>query len=149
MAMIYASVVRWTNVVADLTNFDANFKQIVHGCLLNLSSNNNNKFMTFKCDGHTFHYLREDGYTYCVVARELAVFLGLSWASKGQLYIIWYWEGLYNSSLQNLGQSWWNIWSTVVIIRMRWASLQRRKFNSYHIVWYCTEIINNIAHFIC
>ncbi|XP_066324593.1 vesicle-associated membrane protein 721-like [Miscanthus floridulus] len=29
----------------------------------------NNKF-TYNCDGHTFNYLVEDGFTYCVVAVE-------------------------------------------------------------------------------
>lgn len=73
MAVIYAFVARGTDVVAEFTDFKGNFKKIAHSCLLNLPSNSN-KFTTCKCDGHTFHYLREDGYAYCVVARGLTQF---------------------------------------------------------------------------
>jgi hypothetical protein len=73
MAVIYAFVARGTDVVAEFTDFKGNFKKIAHSCLLNLPSNSN-KFTTCKCDGHTFHYLREDGYGMYVFPLEFSMF---------------------------------------------------------------------------
>ncbi|CAL5346802.1 unnamed protein product [Camellia sinensis] len=63
-------VARGTVVLAEFTEFTGNFTSIASQCLQKLPSSNN-KF-TYNCDGHTFNYLVEDGFTYCVVAVESA-----------------------------------------------------------------------------
>lgn len=67
-SLIYAFVARGAVVLAEYTEFTGNFTTIAAQCLQKLPSSNN-KF-TYNCDGHTFNYLVEDGFTYCVVAVE-------------------------------------------------------------------------------
>ncbi|KAK8658554.1 hypothetical protein V6N13_036757 [Hibiscus sabdariffa] len=69
-SLIYAFVARGTVVIADYTEFTGNFTAIASQCLQKLPATNN-KF-TYNCDGHTFNYLVDNGYTYCVVAVESA-----------------------------------------------------------------------------
>ncbi|KAK8557579.1 hypothetical protein V6N12_009808 [Hibiscus sabdariffa] len=69
-SLIYAFVARGTVVIADYTEFTGNFTTIASQCLQKLPATNN-KF-TYNCDGHTFNYLVDNGYTYCVVAVESA-----------------------------------------------------------------------------
>ncbi|MFQ6633720.1 hypothetical protein Gotur_012236, partial [Gossypium turneri] len=57
-------------VLADYTEFSGNFTSIASQCLQKLPASNN-KF-TYNCDGHTFNYLVDNGFTYCVVAVESA-----------------------------------------------------------------------------
>ncbi|KAI8001422.1 putative vesicle-associated membrane protein 726 [Camellia lanceoleosa] len=67
-SLIYAFVARGTVVVSEFTEFSGNFNSIALQCLQKLPTTNN-KF-TYNCDGHTFNYLVDDGFTYCVVADE-------------------------------------------------------------------------------
>ncbi|QCE13259.1 vesicle-associated membrane protein 724-like [Vigna unguiculata] len=67
-SFIYSFVARGTVVLAEYTEFTGNFPAIAAQCLHKLSSSNN-KF-TYNCDHHTFNFLVEDGYAYCVVAKE-------------------------------------------------------------------------------
>ncbi|KAK8555564.1 hypothetical protein V6N13_046092 [Hibiscus sabdariffa] len=67
-SLIYAFVARGTVVLADYTEFTGNFTGIASQCLQKLPASNN-KF-TYNCDGHTFNYLVDNGFTYCVVAIE-------------------------------------------------------------------------------
>ncbi|XVE78062.1 hypothetical protein DITRI_Ditri13aG0114100 [Diplodiscus trichospermus] len=67
-SLIYAFVARGTVVLADYTEFTGNFTTIAFQCLQKLPSSSN-KF-TYSCDGHTFNYLVDNGFTYCVVAVE-------------------------------------------------------------------------------
>ncbi|KAJ0891449.1 putative Longin domain-containing protein [Helianthus annuus] len=67
-SMIYSFVARGTVILAEYTDFSGNFIKIAAQCLQKLPATNN-KF-TYSCDGHTFNYLVEDGFTYCVVAIE-------------------------------------------------------------------------------
>ncbi|CAL5427247.1 unnamed protein product [Camellia sinensis] len=69
-SLIYSFVARGTVVLAEFTEFTGNFTSIASQCLQKLPATNN-KF-TYNCDGHTFNYLVEDGFTYCVVAVESA-----------------------------------------------------------------------------
>ncbi|MBA0715354.1 hypothetical protein Golax_014257 [Gossypium laxum] len=69
-SLIYAFVARGTVVLADYTEFSGNFTSIASQCLQKLPASNN-KF-TYNCDGHTFNYLVDNGFTYCVVAVESA-----------------------------------------------------------------------------
>ncbi|CAH2056446.1 unnamed protein product [Thlaspi arvense] len=69
-SLIYSFVARGTLILAEYTEFTGNFTSIASQCLQKLPSTNN-KF-TYNCDGHTFNYLVEDGFTYCVVAVESA-----------------------------------------------------------------------------
>jgi len=55
-------------VLAEYTEFKGNFTTIAAQCLQKLPASNN-KF-TYNCDNHTFNYLVEDGFAYCVVADE-------------------------------------------------------------------------------
>ncbi|KAK4372583.1 hypothetical protein RND71_007967 [Anisodus tanguticus] len=65
---IYSFVARGTMVLAEYTEFTGNFPAIAAQCLQKLASSNN-KF-TYNCDHHTFNFLVEDGYAYCVVSKE-------------------------------------------------------------------------------
>ncbi|XP_059632204.1 putative vesicle-associated membrane protein 726 [Cornus florida] len=69
-SLIYSFVARGTVILAEYTEFSGNFTSIASQCLQKLPSSNN-KF-TYNCDGHTFNYLVENGFTYCVVAVESA-----------------------------------------------------------------------------
>ncbi|KAF8394172.1 hypothetical protein HHK36_020378 [Tetracentron sinense] len=69
-SLIYSFVARGTVILAEFTEFTGNFTSIASQCLQKLPSTNN-KF-TYNCDGHTFNYLVEDGFTYCVVAVDSA-----------------------------------------------------------------------------
>ncbi|XWS76118.1 hypothetical protein CRYUN_Cryun01aG0149400 [Craigia yunnanensis] len=69
-SLIYAFVARGAVVLADYTEFTGNFISIASQCLQKLPASNN-KF-TYNCDGHTFNYLVDNGFTYCVVAAETA-----------------------------------------------------------------------------
>lgn len=68
--LIYSFVARGTVILAEYTEFSGNFTSIAAQCLQKLPSSNN-KF-AYNCDGHTFNYLVENGFTYCVVASESA-----------------------------------------------------------------------------
>ncbi|CAA3002364.1 vesicle-associated membrane 722 [Olea europaea subsp. europaea] len=65
-SLIYSFVACGTMIVAEYTEFTGNFTSIAFQCLQKLPAANN-KF-TYDCDGHTFNYLVEDSFTYCVVA---------------------------------------------------------------------------------
>ncbi|CAH9071779.1 unnamed protein product [Cuscuta europaea] len=67
-SFIYSFVARGTMVLAEYTEFTGNFPAIADRCLQKLPSTNN-KF-TYNCDHHTFNFLVEDGYAYCVVAKD-------------------------------------------------------------------------------
>ncbi|KAL5541848.1 hypothetical protein UlMin_009558 [Ulmus minor] len=67
-SFIYSFVARGTMILAEYTEFTGNFPAIAAQCLQKLPSSNN-KF-TYSCDHHTFNFLVEDGYAYCVVAKE-------------------------------------------------------------------------------
>ncbi|KAH9765779.1 Vesicle-associated membrane protein 724 [Citrus sinensis] len=67
-SFIYSFVARGTMILAEYTEFTGNFPAIAAQCLQRLPSSNN-KF-TYNCDHHTFNFLVEDGYAYCVVAKE-------------------------------------------------------------------------------
>ncbi|KAL0368575.1 UNVERIFIED_CONTAM: putative vesicle-associated membrane protein [Sesamum calycinum] len=69
-SLIYSFVARGTVILADYTEFTGNFTSVAAQCLQKLPASNN-KF-TYNCDGHTFNYLVENGFTYCVVAVESA-----------------------------------------------------------------------------
>uniref|UniRef100_A0A7N0UQ15 Vesicle-associated membrane protein 724 n=1 Tax=Kalanchoe fedtschenkoi TaxID=63787 RepID=A0A7N0UQ15_KALFE len=67
-SFIYSFVARGTMVLAEYTEYTGNFPSIAAQCLQKLPSTNN-KF-TYSCDHHTFNFLLEEGYAYCVVAKE-------------------------------------------------------------------------------
>ncbi|KAF8392602.1 hypothetical protein HHK36_022948 [Tetracentron sinense] len=67
-SFIYSFVARGTMILAEYTEFTGNFPAIASQCLQKLPSSNN-KF-TYNCDHHIFNFLVEDGYAYCVVAKE-------------------------------------------------------------------------------
>ncbi|PRQ39169.1 putative Longin-like domain-containing protein [Rosa chinensis] len=64
-SFIYSFVARGIMILAEFTG---NFPAIASQCLQRLPSTNN-KF-TYSCDHHTFNFLVEDGYAYCVVAKD-------------------------------------------------------------------------------
>nr|KYP50806.1 Putative vesicle-associated membrane protein 726 family [Cajanus cajan] len=69
-SLIYSFVARGTMILAEYTEFSGNFTTIASQCLQKLPSSNNR--FTYNCDGHTFNYLVDSGFTYCVVAVESA-----------------------------------------------------------------------------
>ncbi|KAL4578450.1 hypothetical protein LXL04_014573 [Taraxacum kok-saghyz] len=68
--LIYSLVARDTVVLAEYTEFTGNFQSVATQCLQKLPSTNNR--FTYNCDGHTFNFLVDQGYTYCIVAVESA-----------------------------------------------------------------------------
>ena len=68
--LIYSFVARGTIILAEYTEFSGNFSTIACQCLQKLPSSNNR--FNYNCDGHTFNYLVDNGFTYCVVAVESA-----------------------------------------------------------------------------
>ncbi|XP_017609975.1 putative vesicle-associated membrane protein 726 [Gossypium arboreum] len=69
-SLIYTSVARGTVILAEYTEFSGNFNTIAAQCLQKLPASSNR--FTYNCDGHTFNYLVDNGFTYCVVATESA-----------------------------------------------------------------------------
>ncbi|KAJ4969206.1 hypothetical protein NE237_015907 [Protea cynaroides] len=67
-SLIYSFVARGTVILAEYTEFSGNFVSIASQCLQKLPASNN-KF-TYNCDTHTFNYLVDNGFTFCVVAVE-------------------------------------------------------------------------------
>ncbi|XP_027349862.1 vesicle-associated membrane protein 722 isoform X1 [Abrus precatorius] len=74
-SLIYSFVARGTVILAEFTEFTGNFTGVAAQCLQKLPSSNNR--FTYNCDGHTFNYLVDNGFsnyfllsTYCVVAVE-------------------------------------------------------------------------------
>ncbi|XP_031113696.1 putative vesicle-associated membrane protein 726 [Ipomoea triloba] len=68
--LIYSFVARGTVILAEYTEFTGNFTGVAAQCLQKLPPSNNR--FTYNCDGHTFNYLADNGFTYCVVASEAA-----------------------------------------------------------------------------
>lgn len=60
-SLIYSFVARGTVILAEYTEFTGNFTSIASQCLQKLPASNN-KF-TYNCDGHTFNYLVDDGFS--------------------------------------------------------------------------------------
>ncbi|KAL0785568.1 hypothetical protein Bca101_001814 [Brassica carinata] len=60
-SLIYSFVARGTVILVEFTDFKGNFTSIAAQCLQKLPSSNN-KF-TYNCDGHTFNYLVENGFS--------------------------------------------------------------------------------------
>ncbi|KAI4356436.1 hypothetical protein L6164_000458 [Bauhinia variegata] len=67
-SLIYSFVARGTVILVEYTEFKGNFNGIASQCLQKLPATSN-KF-TYNCDGHTFNYLVDNGFVYCVVAIE-------------------------------------------------------------------------------
>ncbi|XP_076901802.1 putative vesicle-associated membrane protein 726 [Bidens hawaiensis] len=67
-SLIYSFVARDTIILVEYTEFTGNFQSVAAQCLQKLPTTNNR--FTYNCDGHTFNYLVEQGFTYCVVAVE-------------------------------------------------------------------------------
>ncbi|GFP88975.1 putative vesicle-associated membrane protein 726, partial [Phtheirospermum japonicum] len=57
-------VARGTVILAEYTEFIGEFTGIAPQCLQKLPATNN-KF-TYNCDGHTFNYLVDDGFSKCL-----------------------------------------------------------------------------------
>ncbi|KAL4308139.1 hypothetical protein GQ457_01G023000 [Hibiscus cannabinus] len=69
-SLIYSFVARGTVILAEHTGFSGNFSTIASQCLEKLPADNTR--FTYNCDGHTFNYLVDNGFTYCIVATESA-----------------------------------------------------------------------------
>ncbi|KAG6487987.1 hypothetical protein ZIOFF_056745 [Zingiber officinale] len=67
--LIYSFVARGTVILSEYTEFTGNFTTIASQCLQKLPAANN-KF-TYDCDGHTFNYLVEDGYSESLPLRSI------------------------------------------------------------------------------
>ncbi|KAK9068724.1 hypothetical protein SSX86_012839 [Deinandra increscens subsp. villosa] len=69
-SLIYSFVARGTVIIAEYTEFKGNFTTVASQGLQKLPENNNR--FSYNCDGHTFNYLTDNGYTFCIVAVESA-----------------------------------------------------------------------------
>ncbi|PWA49629.1 synaptobrevin, Longin-like domain protein [Artemisia annua] len=67
-SLIYSFVARGTVILAEYTEFKGNFQAVASQCLQKLPANQNR--FNYNCDGYTFSYLIDNGYTFCVVAVE-------------------------------------------------------------------------------
>ncbi|KAH0925518.1 hypothetical protein HID58_017774 [Brassica napus] len=72
-SLIYSFVARGTVILVEFTDFKGNFTSIAAQCLQKLPSSNN-KF-TYNCDGHTFNYLVENGFSKSRILLDLVFFL--------------------------------------------------------------------------
>ncbi|KAL3628086.1 hypothetical protein CASFOL_028188 [Castilleja foliolosa] len=70
LTLIYSFVARGTMILTEHTEFTGNFTTIASQCLQKLPASSNR--FTYNCDGHTFNYLVDNGFTYCVVAVDAA-----------------------------------------------------------------------------
>lgn len=73
--LIYAFVARGIAVLAEYTEFTGNFPALAAQCLQRLPAGSANPGsmparLSYGCDGHTFNFLLDRGYAYCVVAKE-------------------------------------------------------------------------------
>ncbi|KAK6772877.1 hypothetical protein RDI58_028115 [Solanum bulbocastanum] len=68
--LIYSFVSRGTIILVEYSEFTGNFSSIATQCLQKLPPSSN-KF-SYNCDDHTFNFLSDNGFTYCVVATESA-----------------------------------------------------------------------------
>ncbi|CAN1810214.1 Putative vesicle-associated membrane protein 726 [Linum perenne] len=85
--LIYAFVSRGTVVLSEYTEFSGNFNSIAFQCLQKLPASNN-KF-TYNCDGHTFNYLVDNGYSEFLLTFSLLVPDLLFLFSSSDLYLPW------------------------------------------------------------
>ncbi|XP_047336628.1 putative vesicle-associated membrane protein 726 [Impatiens glandulifera] len=69
-SLIYCFISRGKIILAEYSEFKGNFTSVAFQCLEKLPSGNNR--FNYNCDGHTFNYLVENGFTYCVVAVDAA-----------------------------------------------------------------------------
>ncbi|KAI3511527.1 hypothetical protein L2E82_29093 [Cichorium intybus] len=67
-SLIYSFVARGTVILAEYTEFKGNFTTVAQQCLQKLPANQTR--FTYNCDGHTFNYLIDNEFTYCIVAVE-------------------------------------------------------------------------------
>lgn len=73
--LIYSFVARGTVILVEYTEFKGNFTAVAAQCLQKLPSSNN-KF-TYNCDGHTFNYLVENGFSESLLL-DLYIWFSLS-----------------------------------------------------------------------
>lgn len=60
-SLIYSFVARGTVILSEYTEFTGNFQSVAGQCLQKLPTTSNR--FTYNCDGHTFNYLVEQGYS--------------------------------------------------------------------------------------
>ncbi|KAB2064954.1 hypothetical protein ERO13_A09G052400v2 [Gossypium hirsutum] len=60
-SLIYTFVARGTVILAEYTEFSGNFNTIAAQCLQKLPASSNR--FTYNCDGHTFNYLVDNGFS--------------------------------------------------------------------------------------
>uniref|UniRef100_A0A2P2LS36 Longin domain-containing protein n=1 Tax=Rhizophora mucronata TaxID=61149 RepID=A0A2P2LS36_RHIMU len=72
-SLIYSFVARGTVILAEFTEFTGNFMSIAAQCLQKLPATNN-KF-TYNCDGHTFNYLVDNGFSIISFLSDFQIFL--------------------------------------------------------------------------
>jgi len=66
--LIYSFVAHGKTILAEHTDFTGNFKIIAAQGLRKLPPTNTK--ISFKCDNHTFNYIVDNGFGFCVVAEE-------------------------------------------------------------------------------
>ncbi|PWA87038.1 synaptobrevin, Longin-like domain protein [Artemisia annua] len=62
-SLIYSFVARGTVILAEYTEFKGNFQAVASQCLQKLPANQNR--FNYNCDGYTFSYLIDNGYSLC------------------------------------------------------------------------------------
>ncbi|KAK2991990.1 hypothetical protein RJ640_014851 [Escallonia rubra] len=67
-SFVYGFVARGTVVLAEYSQFTGNLPAIAEQCLQRLPSGNNR--FTYEYDQHSFNFLVDDGYAYCVVSKD-------------------------------------------------------------------------------
>ncbi|CAN4104558.1 unnamed protein product [Withania somnifera] len=68
--LIYSFVSRGTIILAEHSEFTGNFSSIATQCLQKLPPSGGR--FSYNCDDHTFNFLSDNGFTFCVVATESA-----------------------------------------------------------------------------
>nr|GMD03231.1 vesicle-associated membrane protein 721-like [Ipomoea batatas] len=115
-ALIYAFVARGSVILAEHTDFSGNFNSIAYQCLQKLPASNS-KF-TYNCDGHTFNYLVDNGFSqlgcaksgayayehsFCELAYEAGAYCVVAEESAGRQIPIAYLERIKDDFVSKYG----------------------------------------------
>lgn len=156
-SLIYSFVARGTVILVDFTDFKGNFTSIAAQCLQKLPSSNNK--VIYNCDGHTFNYLVENGFSKSCGAVDLmywscvvCLFFFISFASVSYLwyvlalidvmwYVLWVFNRRTSLVLYLLFEvfsfivfGWFRIALTLIVSKGSWVRISPKE-SYFKMVW--------------
>lgn len=140
-SLIYSFVARGTVILAEYTEFTGNFTTVASQCLQKLPSSNNR--FTYNCDGHTFNYLVENGFSKLITHISNLIFIivfVLFIFYRGTDTLIWFRSLFFSIPI-------WVIYFPMITCRYGW-SLSCLRFLFLSSVILCISYISTfIFHF--